>query len=417
MIRCCLVALLLMAPVGASAQYESPAAAAAAKGGGLPPFLASMKRHDLTVDVGVYAPDGSVAPAGAGLSVGLSIVAGGAKVRDYMARTDDAGAAKLSGIPSNAEVQRSITYEAWVDYNGVRYPFKLDGVPSDGSRVALNIFPVSDSLAAITSEQFVTLTADEESLVASHTIRLYNESSEAIALGGLPGGGLALPCPEGAKHPELRDEHSKLAEARGTSIIYKGALLPRGQGPAVISFIYTIPYKTDLFEWAQSMPVKLRSFTAVVPLHKETRHQSTVPLGLFTRAQYGATDIVDQGGGRRVQVLRSGGSVLQAGDTLRFAVDGLPAPSPLPNILLVAAVFAVILIVFFGYRRQEGDRGAQLSLSHLEEERDRLVKALARIRKAHERGRLPTKRFEKEQEAITARLVSLYRAIDALEAT
>ena len=40
--------------------------------------------------------------------------------------------------------------------------------------------------------------------------------------------------------------------------------------------------------------------------------------------------------------------------------------------------------------------------------------ALARMKKALERGRIPQTRYDREQEAITARLVSIYRALDRM---
>ena len=46
--------------------------------------------------------------------------------------------------------------------------------------------------------------------------------------------------------------------------------------------------------------------------------------------------------------------------------------------------------------------------------RDR-EEALARMRRAVERGKMSQARFEREREAITARLVSLYKALDRLE--
>ena len=160
------------------------------------------------------------------MRVGLSILAGASKVRDYKGKTDAAGTVTLHGIPSNPKVQGAIKYKAWVDFQGVRYPFMLEGVPQDGSETEFVIEEVSTDLSGISAVHSIELLADEESLVARHIIRLYNDTSKAINLGALPGGGMALPCPEGAKHPQLHDDKDKRLEVRGTKIIYKGALLP-----------------------------------------------------------------------------------------------------------------------------------------------------------------------------------------------
>ncbi len=156
------------------------------------------------------------------------------------------------------------------------------------------------------------LFADEESLVARHVLRLFNESDQTVDLGSFEGGGLALPCPDGAKHPELHDEHSPLAEVRGTKIIYKGALLPSGKGPAVISFIYTIPYDHEVFEWSQALPVRTRGVTVAIPQHKQPQQRVPIPMRLLERGGFGALDVVEEGGGKSWSVLRSNGDLLKS---------------------------------------------------------------------------------------------------------
>jgi hypothetical protein len=407
--------LIIGVPFSSHAQpkYAQPGATAAA--GGLPPFLASMERHDITLKIMVEAADGAKTPAPADLPIGLRIIAGGAKVRDYTGTTDASGKARLDGVPSNPEVQSSIRYEVWVDYLGVRFPFKLDGVPTDGSQVELSVYAVTQTLAGISAQHSVELFADEESLVARHIIRLYNESDQTVDLGSFEGGGLPIPCPDGAKHPELHDEHNTLAEVRGTRIIYKGALLPAGKGPAVLSFIYTIPYDNAVFEWKQVLPIRTRGVSVATPQHKQPRQRAAIPMKLVARGDFGGVDTVEQAQEKSWSVFRSNGAILKAGEPLRFAIEGLPATTLLPEYVLISAVVLVIFIILFGYRRREGDQGVKLSVSHLMAERDRLVRALARLRKAHEKGKLPTVRFEREEEAVLARLVSVYRAIDLLE--
>ena len=87
--------LVLLSPP-ASAQYPSVAEVAAKTGRPLPPFLAAMKRHNLKLSKAGRAMDLS---RSAGLPVGLTIIAGGAKVRDYTGTMDKDGATVLYGIP------------------------------------------------------------------------------------------------------------------------------------------------------------------------------------------------------------------------------------------------------------------------------------------------------------------------------
>lgn len=252
-ITLCLVGFLV--PAETFAQYDTPAAQSAAMGG-LPPFLAKMKRHDFGVRVLVPAKNGGWAKAPAGLPVIIRILAGGSKVKDYLELTGQEGTTLFKGIPSNPEVQGSITYEVSVEYAGVKFPFELDGVPADETEVELKVQAVTTGLDTVVADHNVEAFADEESLVVRHTVRLENTGPLVINLGALPGGGLMIPCPDGAKHPELHNEHDKRVEVRGTTLVYKGALLPAGSEPAKVSFVYTIPYTSDRFAWSQTLAVK-----------------------------------------------------------------------------------------------------------------------------------------------------------------
>ena len=83
--------------------------------------------------------------------------------------------------------------------------------------------------------------------------------------------------------------------------------------------------------------------------------------------------------------LRSDGGTLK-NETLRFAIGNLPERNKNAEYALLGVSILIILVVLFGFRRETTEGGARLSLGHLEAERDRLIKALARMRKAHEKG-------------------------------
>lgn len=409
------VALALGLPA-AHAQYGDGASPPPAAAGGLPPFLASMKRHDVTVKVSISGADGQRRPAPAGIGVGMAIVAGGSKVRDYTATTDEDGAAVLAGIPSNPEVQGMIRYETWADFQGVRFPHQFAGVPTDGTVVELTVHDVTTAVDGLSMEHTIEMFPDEESLVVRHNMRLYNEGPLAVNLSALPGGGLELPMPAGAKHPEVHDEHDPAIEVRGTSVWYKGALLPAGVGrPAEVGVVYTLPYGDETYEWVQPMPVTTRRVMAVVPQHKQPQAREAIPLTLATRGAFGSVAPVEQGPERQFVVLDSEGAVLQPGEPIRFAIGNLPSRGQGALWLLLTGIAGVIGLVIFGFRRPAGSEGTVMSRSHLVAERDRLVRALARMRRAVEKGRMTEARFEREREAITARLVSLYKALDRLD--
>ncbi len=433
-----LIALLVLAPLAAFAQYAAPgsqgaepppaapqppapalapeaaAASPAPAQPGLPPFLAQMQRHDVEVRV-VREGGGPLVDA----PVMFHITAGGARVREYPGKTDAQGVARFVGIPTNPEVQNQIGYVVDVQSDGVVFPFAVDRIPTDGGRLELSVPAVGVDTSVLRVEHgMIELFPDEESLVARHEMRLFNDSASAVNVATLPGGGLALPLPEGAKHPELHGgTDGDLVEVRGTDLIYKGLVLPAGSPPAMIRVIYTIPYGPRTFAWRQTLPVRASGGMVIVSRDKQPQQQTAVPLELVAGDPGMTVEDSALDGGRRFQVLRGDGLKLGAGQAMQFAVKGLPSARGPGIYVLLVAVALVLLVVLFGFRRSPAEAGSErLSRAHLEIERDRLVTALRRMRKAVQRGQMSQTRFEREQEAINARLVSIFRALDRLDA-
>ena len=385
---------------------------------GLPPFLAKMQRHDVEVHVVRRDGQGGTSPASAGLPVTILITASGAKVRSYESTTGTDGVAKFSGVPTNPEVQKSIGYVVSVDVDGVRFPFGTERIPIDGGHLEVAVDEVTTSPADLSlSHAHIELFPDEENLVIRHSMELVNRGGKAIDLSAQPGGGLRLPLPAGGKHPELgEDAPAELVEVRGTDLYYKGVVLPGGK-PSEITVIYTLEYNQALFEWSQSMPVRTVGALIVAPTGRQQGQRLDLPLKLLPRGDMGTVQSRDIGEGRRFDVLRMPGVDLAPGQPLRFAISGLPTAGQLKPVLMAVALLLVAAFVLFGFKGAPAGDSERLSRAHLENERDRLHKALERMRKAVEKGRLTPTRFEREQEAITARLVSLYRALDRLEKT
>jgi hypothetical protein len=410
----CLALVAIACPTVVIAQPYMGGGVKKTAGGGLPPFFASMKRHDITVRVSEQTADG-LKPSGAGVTVGIRIMAGGTKVKDYSEKTRADGTALFEGVPSNPEVQRAISYQVSVVHENVIFPFDIDGIPTDEAEVQVAVGAVTTDISNVrASHAFIEMFPDEESLVVRHEMRLRNIGDTVINLGALPGGGLKLPCPDGAKRPGLHDEHDPLVEARGTDIIFKGALLPGGQ-EASFSMVYSIPYDQKSFAWSQAMPVPTSVGLIVAPKDRQKGHRQAFPLTLHVKNDALKSEESELAGGKRFQLIRGNGHELKAGEALRFSVTGLPVAPNWKIYALIAGVLVVMFIVLFGFRRRETEGGPVLSRTHLIAERDRLVRALARMRRAHERGKMSEVRFTKEQEAITARLVSLYRALDRME--
>ena len=403
---------VLAATTPAQAQMGTPPAA-----GGLPPFLAKMQRYDVTVQVLVrHAGDSATSPAPAGLPVSIIITAGGSKVRNYDSTTEADGVARFTGIPTNPEVQKNIGYVVHVDSGGVRFPFTTDTIPTDGGHLEVTVSEVGANADDVSLEHtHVELFPDEENLVVRHSMQLVNRGNKAVDLSQLPGGGLKLSLPAGGKHPELHEDiPAELVEVRGTDLYYKGVVPPGGKGSEV-TVVYTIEYSDALFEWSQAVPVRVTGGMVVAPTGRQKGQRTDIPLHLLTRGGQGVIQTRDLEQGRRFEILRMPDIELAPNEPMRFAIAGLPTSGQLRPIVMGAALLGVIAFVFLGFRAPAAGESTRLSRAHLENERDRLQKALDRMRKAVDKGRLSAARFEREQEAITARLVTLYRTLERLD--
>lgn len=421
-----LVGFLILGLVQASAQVQAPYLN---KGDGLPPFFASMEKHEVMVQVQIRTKGQPLLAAPKDLRVGFRILAQGQKVRDYKEKTDAQGRAYFLGIPSNPKVQGMISYEAWVDYQGVRFPFNVKGIPKTEDKEALYddfnpsqrlpenrlnlvVSPaVSDISALALHHDLIELHPDEESLLAIHEMTLSNSSDQVIDLSHQPQGGLKLPAPDGAKAPELHQSHHDEVEVRGTALYYTGALLPHSTKK--IKWYYTLPYRAERFDWNQSMPLPSTVGMIVAPQYKKPQHQSLIKLQLEASPNQGEVKQVSTGPGRVFDALRKV-PTLQANTALKFAVTGIPAAPQWKRKVLYASIAFVLLWVFWlGFGSDE--QASSLSRSHLLIEQERLLKALARMEAALERGKMTQARYQKEREVITARLVTIYRALEHLE--
>lgn len=400
------------------------------KGDGLPPFFASMEKHEVMVQVQIREGTSSeLKLASSGVKVGFRILAQGQKVRDYKEETDELGRAFFLGIPSNPKVQGMISYEVWVDYQGVRFPFEVTGIPKTEDQEALYddfdpskrlpenrlLLTVSNAVADISTlalhHDLIELHPDEESLLAIHEMTITNSGDQVVDLSHQPQGGLKLPAPDGAKAPELHQSHHDEVEVRGAAIYYTGALLP--QSTKKIKWYYTIPYRSERFEWRQSMPLPSTVGMIVAPQYKKPQHQALVPLKLEAAAELGEVKQVSTGPGRVFDALRQV-PALSKDSPLMFVIKGLPAAPQWRRQILFASIALIVLWVFWvGFRSERGEE--RLSKAHLQLERERLLKALARMESALERKKITPARYQREREVITARLVTIYRALERLE--
>ncbi len=400
------------------------------KGDGLPPFFASMEKHEVMVQIQIQeTPSAAPKDAPKGLKVGFRILAQGQKVRDYKEKTDELGRAFFLGIPSNPKVQGMISYEVWVDYQGVRFPFEVTGIPKtedkdvlyddfDPSKrlpenhLTLTVSPaVSDISALALHHDLIELHPDEESLLAIHEMTITNSSDQVVDLSHQPQGGLKLPAPEGAKAPELHQSHHDEVEVRGAALYYVGALLPHSTKK--VKWYYTLPYRAERFDWEQAMPLPSTVGMIVAPQYKKPQHQSLIKLQLEAAKNSGEVKQVSTGPGRVFDALRKV-PALSPGTPLRFSIMGIPAAPMWRRQLLYASILLVMVWVFWvGFASGQGEE--RLSRAHLQLERERLLKALARMEAALERKRITPARYQKEREVITARLVTIYRALERLD--
>lgn len=410
----------------------------------LPPFLASMEKHEVMVQVRSRADQSSnPKPLGAGVKVGIQILAQGSKVSEYEEVTDAQGRAFFLGVPSNPKVQGMISYNVWVNHQGVHFPFTLKGVPSTDdkdalyedfnpevrlpeNRITLTVYdsypeppksqaklvaPPPPSLDQLKLKyDIIEVQVDEDALLVNQRMTLINQGDKLLDLAALPTGGLELTTPKGAKAPGLHREREDL-EVRGASLFYTGALLPKGQ--VEIHCYYTIPHRSDRFAWHQTQLIPSSVELIVTPHFKRQHHQAAFNLELHASQGKGRVALRNSSSGPLFQVMDQLPQ-LAANQALTFEVSEIPAPSKMGQNILISSVGVMLLwVVWFGWRRE--DEGSTLSRTQLIIERDQLLKALERLERLLGRDQISRPRYQREREAITARLVTIYRALERME--
>ena len=150
------------------------------------------------------------------------------------------------------------------------------------------------------------------------------------------------------------------------------------------------------------------------PLSKGRRHIRAIRLKLKPLFDGAEVSTITDRPGSKWRVLRANGLVRKPNEPVRFEIGNIPAASRANLYFLVGSIVFVFLLITFGFRTQATSERT-FSRSHLVDERDRLVRALARLKRAWEKGLISENKHRKEEEAIRARLVSLYRAIDHMD--
>jgi hypothetical protein len=406
--RLCLMLIVLFA-TDSYAQSENPMAR----------VLAGMRTHTLTGQVVLTNAAGEKVPAPAGMDVGFQVkVFGRAKKGPLMFKTEDGGGVIFKGIRSNTDpaVQAQMSYEAFVDYEGVRFPFPIEMIPSDGMVLKpFTVFPISRNLEDIALTERIDVIPSEQSLHIMVVYELINRSGKAVDLSDLPQGGLVLPCPEGAKQPELHEKNKGDTELRGTDLIYRGTILPQSESGTTVRVSFTIPYRSATFEWRQTMPVETLGFSVATPMSKGRNHVRAIRLQLKPTFDGPTVHVIDGNAKTKWRVLKASGIVRKPGEPVSFEIGNIPVASQANLYFMIGSIVVVSLLILLGFRgRQDTER--TYSKAHLVDERERLLRALARLKKAGSKGLISENKTRKEEEAIRARLVSLYRAIDQMDA-
>ena len=163
------------------------------------------------------------------------------------------------------------------------------------------------------------------------------------------------------------------------------------------------------------MPVEVLGFSVATPHTKGRNHIRPIRLQLKASSDGATVRTIDGNANSKWRVLRSSGEIRKPGEVLSFDIGNIPVESRANQYFMIGSIVVVSLLIIIGFRGREGAERT-FSKSHLVEERERLLRALARLKKAGDKGIISENKARKEEEAIRARLVSLYRAIDQLDA-
>lgn len=323
---------------------------------------------------------------------------------EWTAIADANGIAQFASIPATLATS-GLRLHAATTWHGMT--FKSAAVPpADKLGLSLDVFEKGVDLNGFKIASLRTVVEPwEDYLIFTQFYMLTNTAKTALDTSMLPGEefkrGLPIRLP--VKAQGIRPSGPGNSMVVDSLVYWKGTIRPNEQIPLQVSF--SMAAHSPDFVYEQELAYPVDKLEILVPL--QTRFPKMPRLNDVTLTAPGYK--MDSGFGlygmrNDMEFIGGTRSAINAGDSLKFKIDGLPFHRPVtPFIVLGVALLSAVLIGVAGrreVRRVQSDAGKKDLKRALEEEREELLEQLVQLRLGLKSGTVT----EVEHEEISLRL-------------
>ena len=321
------------------------------------------------------------------------------------AKTDEAGRATFSDLPTGTTVKASVTVD------GERIDSQEFAVPSAGGTRLMLVAtdaaleakaaadkklgegPAVTGVVVLGEQSRFVIEVGDDALNVFNILQVVNTAKRPVEIGGP----LVFQLPADAVGAGMLEGSTPNAVAAGNKVTINGPFAP---GNTVVQFAYSMPLGSEQIVVAQKMPAQMQQLAVVVQKVGNMQMASPQVSGRREMTADGQTFIVGQGG------------AVRAGDTIAFTLTGLPhRPSWPKNLALLLA--GLILATGAWFATQRGttpDQDARRRALH--GDRDKLFSELASLETQRRKGAIdPAVYATRRQELVTA-LEDLYAGLE-----
>lgn len=338
---------------------------------------------------------------------------------EWTASTNDNGSVTFENVPKSL-TETGLELHAAADYGGITYRSRRVPAAPD-TNLTVEVFETTDSLENLSFARFRTVVKPWEGyLVFTQFYTLKQSGDRALngnqPLGGRDQPGIPIELPLEAEGIQVQTGASN--KTVNSTVFWQGTLRPGQSVPLRVRF--SISASKPTFEFKQKLDYPASNVEVVAPIDVRYEKVSRLDDLRLSAPGFDTVETTDQVRNlrRNTDYIRAHGASLQAGETLRFKLYGLPFKEPLaPWIIFGLGLLGAVTIIGFAFREKrlmESDETTEQAISLLEEEREQLLDELASLEREWEAGQIDEVDYETERLRLQERLALLTQKLNEL---
>jgi hypothetical protein len=321
-------------------------------------------------------------------------------------KTDDAGRATFSGVPTGSRVKPSVTVsgeriegQEFVvpTAGGIRMMLVATDAATEEKAAAdrkLAEGPAVPGIVVLGGESRFVFEIGDDALNVFNILQIVNTAKRPVQTDGP----LVFELPESAVGLGMLDGSTPNAVAAGGRVTVRGPFAP---GSTVVQFAYSIPLGDEEIVVAQKLPIQMSQLSVLAQKAAPGMRLSSPQLKeRRDMAADGQSYIVGQGG------------AVKAGDTVALTVSGLPHRAGWPKYVSLALAFTILVGGAWGAARGRPTAGEHARRRQLHGDRDRLFGQLTALETQRRNGLVDAQVYAARRNELVSALEDLYAGLE-----